>query len=80
MRRKHPEITEGIQDVKDSLKEGATTMELVNKYGKDCQLPGVLQGALASLLTKKGFKEVVRDTIRNGGGILIVLYSVMRGF
>ena len=78
MRRKHPEITEGIQDVKDSLKEGATTMELVNKYGKDCQLPGVLQGALASLLTKKGFKEVVRDTIRNGGGDITTITSRLR--
>lgn len=68
MLHKHPEITEGIQDVKDSLKDGATTMELVNKYGKDCKLPGVFQGALASLLTRKGFKEVIRDTIRNGGG------------
>ena len=68
MARKHPEITAEIQDVIDSLKDGATSMELVNKYGKSCALPGAFQGALASLLSKKGFKEVIRDSIMNGGG------------
>ena len=67
MKRKHPEITGEIQDVIDSLEEGATAMELVNRYGKGCELPGAFQGALASLLTKKGFKEVVMDSIINGG-------------
>ena len=68
MGRKHPEITAEIQDVIESLKDGATSMELVNKYGKSCALPGAFQGALASLLSKKGFKEVIRDSIMNGGG------------
>ena len=52
-------------------------MELVKKYGKSCALPGVFQGALASLLSKKGFKEVIRDTIINGGGN--VLRAVILG-
>ena len=65
---KHPEICGEIQDVIDSLGDGATVMELVNKYGKACALPGALQGALASFLSSHDFKSAVRSSIKAGGG------------
>ena len=62
-----PGVAKEMDDVMAAVKEGMSQTDIVNKFGKACELPGSFQGALTGLLLAPDFVTAVRRNILAGG-------------
>jgi len=65
--KEQPEVIKEINKVKNAVLEGKSLDDIVEQFGKACNLPGSFQGAVAVILTSDSFVSAVRSNILAGG-------------